>query len=117
VIRIPASVGVGHADAPLWEQTGSGGQGRIAPVVLAVVIVCALVGGLAAFAATLGGTTSNPHPAASIAPEATNAPGARAGTRVSQAGARHIAGHRAGRRPNATGSRSSSTPIPSATSR
>jgi hypothetical protein len=123
VIRIPASVGGGHAgsasafsgaqptrprsgpaltargapsaDAPPWEQTGSDGRGRIALVVLAVVVVCALVGGLAAFAATLGGTASSPHPAASIAPGATSAPGARAGTRVSRAGARHVASRRA----------------------
>jgi hypothetical protein len=111
VIRIPTSVGGGHAesasawsgstargapsaDAPHREQAGSAGQGRIAPVVLAVVVVCALVGGLAAFASTLGGTTSSPHPAASIAPAATNAHGTRAGTRISRAGARPVASGR-----------------------
>jgi hypothetical protein len=87
--------GAPSADAPPRGQPGADGQGRIAPVVLAVVVVCALVGGLAAVAATVGGTTSSPHPAASIAPEATQPPGARAGTGVSRAGATHVASGRA----------------------
>lgn len=80
-------------DAPLGEQVGSEGQRRIAPAVIAVVVVCALLAGLAALAATLGGATANPHPAASIAPRGTTAPAARARTGVSRAGIKHIGGH------------------------
>jgi hypothetical protein len=122
VIRIPGSVGVEHSgdsasasggagwprqrsplaltareapsvDAPPWEQAGSDGQGRIAPAVISVVLVCGLLGGLGAFAATLGGrTNSSPGPAASIAPAGTTAPGGRAGTRVSGVGSKHTDG-------------------------
>jgi hypothetical protein len=122
VIRIPASVGIGQAgdpapassgaeaarrrppfaltthegqsvDAPPWEQPGADGRGRIAPAVIAVVIVCALLGGLAAVAATLGGeTSSSPGPAASIAPAGRTAPSGRAGTGVRGAGAKHVGG-------------------------
>jgi hypothetical protein len=65
-------------DAPAWEQAGSDTRGEIVPAVIAVVVVCALLGGLVALAATVGGeTSSNPGPAASIAPRGTTAPGAQ----------------------------------------
>jgi hypothetical protein len=121
VIRIPASVGVEHpgdsasassraepmpqrpplalaeveapsVDEPLWEEVGSEGQRRIAPAVIAVVVVCALLGGLAALAATLGGTAANPHPASSIAPGGTTAPGGRPRPAVSRAASKHMGG-------------------------
>jgi hypothetical protein len=135
VIRIPASVGIGHPGdsppacgaaaatrprspsastareapsehAPPWQQAGSDGRGAIAPAVIAVVIVCALLGGLAALAATLGrGTSSNPSPAASIAPTGVTAPSGRAGTGVRGADANH-SGHRHG-----AGGRGSAAPL------
>ena len=120
VIRIPASIGLGHpdsaravggaartrhrsrsastageasVDAPSWEKVGSDGPGRAMPVVIAVVLVCALLGGLAAFAATLSESApAGPGPAASIAPAGATAPGGRAGTGVSGAGAKPTSG-------------------------
>lgn len=110
VIRIPASIGAANpedpaadsggaqsagrrawlalatreapsVDAPAWERGGTGRPGRIASVVIAVVIVCALLGGLAAFAATLGGAaTSTPGPAASIAPGSATVPAGTPGS-------------------------------------
>jgi hypothetical protein len=122
VIRIPASAGPEHpgdsasassgaeptrqrsrlaltargaplADEPPWEQAGPDRPGQIAPAVLAVVVVCALLGVLAAVAATIGGrTSSSPSPAASIAPAGVTAPALRAGPGASGAGAKHGGG-------------------------
>jgi hypothetical protein len=83
-------------DVPSWEQAGDGAQGRIAPAVLAVVVICALLGGLSAFAVTRSGSTPvSPSPAASIAPAGESASGgAPAGTKVSGAGTKPVArGH------------------------
>jgi hypothetical protein len=137
VIRIPASVGIGHAgdsapgsagaeatgqrspfalstregqsaDAPPWEQAESDQWGRTASAVIAVVIVCALLGGLAAVAATLSGRpSSRPDPAASIPPTGIPAPAGRAGTGVSGAGARHSS-----RRPGAPPKTAAPLPAP-----
>jgi hypothetical protein len=80
-------------DAPPWEQTGPDGPGQIAPAVLAVVVVCALLGALAAVAVTIAGRTgASPSPAASIAPAGVTVPALRAGTGVSRAAAKHGGG-------------------------
>lgn len=83
------------ADAPPWEQSGADGPGRTALAVLAVVVVCALLGGLAAFTVTLGGRAPvSPGPAASIAPGTTPPGVGPAGTKVSRADTKHAArGH------------------------
>jgi hypothetical protein len=98
------------AEPPPWEQGGSDGPERIALAVLAVVIVCALLGGIAVFATTLGGSTASPSPAASIAPTGSTPPAGPAGTAVSGASGKptvkpsstiragHGAGHPARRR-------------------
>ena len=94
--RSPLALTVGEArsvNAPPVEQVRSDGQGQIAPAVIAIAVVCALLGGLAAFAATLGGTTARPHPAASIASENPTAPAGRPRTGGSGAGTKHIGGH------------------------
>ena len=143
VIRIPASIGLGHpdsapavggaartrrrsrsastareeasADAPSWEKVRSDGPGRAMPVVIAVVLVCALLGGLAAFAATLSESApAGPDPAASIAPAGATAPGGRAGTGVSGAGAKPTSGGHASSGPGDSRRGSASPPpIPS----
>jgi hypothetical protein len=122
VIRIPAPVGVEHrrdsapassraeptrrrfpliftmreapsVHAPRREQVALDERDRIAPAVIAVVVVCALLSGLAAFAATLGGgTSSSPGPAESIAPGGITASGGSARPGVSGAGAKHTGG-------------------------
>ena len=90
-------------DAPPWERVEQDGRGRTAPIVIviAVAVVCALLGGLAAFTATLGGSApASPRPAASIAPAGATAPGARAGTGATGTGVKHTAvGHRSSGHP------------------
>ncbi|MGD0702948.1 MAG: hypothetical protein ABSA02_24075 [Trebonia sp.] len=78
--------------APAWEQAADDGRGGIASAVLAVVGVCALLGGLAAFAATFSGNVpASPSPAASIARSGVTAPGGQAATGVSGAGTGQVA--------------------------
>jgi hypothetical protein len=115
VIRIPASVGIGQAgesapalggaeatrqrsrSAPTTrdaqsaeEPAGSERYGRIALAVITVATVCALLGVLAALAATVGrGTSSGPGPAVSIPPEGATTASGRAGIGVSGVGANH----------------------------
>ena len=80
-------------DAPPWERVGQDGPGRVAPIVIAIAVLCVLLGGLAAFAATLGGSApASPGPAASIAPAGATASGPRAGTGAGAgAAAKHTA--------------------------
>jgi hypothetical protein len=68
-----------------WQVSGSGGRGQVAPAVLAVVGICALLGGLWAFTAGLGGAKAGPAAASSIAPGGM----AVAGTAVSGTGVKH----------------------------
>jgi hypothetical protein len=99
--RFRSAVAVREApsvDAPPWEQAGDDRQGRTALAVLAAVVVCALLGGLAAFAVTLGGRTPvSPGPAASITPGVTPPGVGQAGTKVSGAGSKHVARGRVAR--------------------
>jgi beta-lactamase class A len=53
---------------------------RSGVAVLAIVAICALLGGFAAFAATVGGPVASPAAAPSIGPAATIAPGDATGT-------------------------------------
>jgi hypothetical protein len=66
------------------REVGSAGRRRTALAVLAVVAVCALLGGLAAFAATVGGATAVPGAALSIAPGGVLPADARAGSEGSE---------------------------------
>jgi hypothetical protein len=60
----------GAEDQRAEQQAAATGRwsGRTAVTVLAVAAVCALLGGFAAYAATLGGPAPGPVPASSIAP-------------------------------------------------
>ena len=91
-------------DAPAWERVGQDQPGRVAPIVIAIAVLCVLLGGLATFAATLGGSApASPGPAASIAPAGATASGPHAGTGASGAGAKHTAaGHASSGRASST---------------
>jgi hypothetical protein len=73
-----------------FETAPDGGRpGRTGVVVLTIAAVCALLGGIAAFAATLGGATPGPAAAVSIAPEGMTGTIAPTGTGLDGDGPHH----------------------------